>query len=109
MIKTFIILVVLAGFNPVTGGKDLMMFPQEFATQEACLDYARENKEPLFYKTWEFYGVQKIENIYCVDKEQLGKMNIKPQTKEDITPKQKEPDDIEEWWRLPSSSSGLST
>ena len=86
MIKTFIIIVVLAGFNPITGGKDLMIFPQQFETSEACLEYARENKEPLFFKTWEFYGVKKIENIYCVNKDQLEKMNIKPQTKEDITP-----------------------
>ena len=86
VIKTFIIIVVLAGFNPITGGKDLMIFPQQFETQETCLEFARENKEPLFFKTWEFYGVKKIENIYCVNKDQLEKMNIKPQTKEDITP-----------------------
>ena len=46
MIKTFIIIVVLAGYNPTTGGKDLMIFPQKFETSEACLAYAKENQSP---------------------------------------------------------------
>lgn len=86
MIKTFVLIVALAGLNPVTGGKDLMLFPQKFETVESCIEFARMNKEPLFQRTWEFYGVRPVENIYCVSEEQLKTMNIRPQTKEDITP-----------------------
>ncbi len=86
VIKTFIIIVVLAGYNPITGGKDLMIFPQKFETSEACLAYAKENKEPLFFKTWEFYGVKKIENIYCVEEEKFKEMDVRPNKKEDISP-----------------------
>ena len=86
MIKTFVLIVALAGLNPVTGGKDLMLFPQKFETVESCIEYARLNKEPLFHRTWEFYGIRPVENIYCVNEEKLKTMNIKPQTKEDITP-----------------------
>lgn len=108
MMKTIVLIVVLAGLNPVTGGKDLMLFPQTFESVKSCIEFARENQEPLIKHTWEFYGVRPVENIYCVDEEELGKMNVKPQTKEDITPK--EPDDIEEWWRItPPNSNGLST
>ena len=84
MIKTFIIIVVLAGFNTVHGGKDLMIFPNKFETIEACLEYAKENRDPLFFKTWEFYGVQPIENIYCINEEKLKGLDIRPNTKEDI-------------------------
>ena len=84
MIKTFIIIVVLAGFNPVHGGKDLMIFPNKFETIEACLEYAKENRDPLFFKTWEFYGMKPIENIYCINEEKLKGLDIRPNTKEDI-------------------------
>lgn len=63
-----------------------MIFPNKFETIEACLVFAKENKEPLFYKTWEFYGVQPIENIYCIEEEKLRGLDVRPNTKEDITP-----------------------
>jgi len=83
VIKTFIIIVVLAGFNPLHGGKDLMIFPQQFETIESCLEYAKENRDPLFFKTWEYYGMLPIENIYCIEEEKLKGLDIRPQTKED--------------------------
>jgi len=91
VIKTFIIIVVLAGFNPITGGKDLMIFPNKFETVDTCLAFAKENRDPLFYKTWEFYGMKPIENIYCIEEEKLKGLDIRPNTKEDIEPQKNTP------------------
>jgi hypothetical protein len=76
--KTFIIIVLLAGWNPMTGQKDLMIFPEpKFDTVEQCLEFAKENKEPIFFRTWEFYGPRKIQQVYCIP-EVEAKKYLKP-------------------------------
>jgi hypothetical protein len=116
MVKTFIIVALLAGFNSA-GTQDAMVFPEpKFTTTEECITYVRANKESIFYQTWEYYGVRKIQNVYCVD-EGMAQQLLKPRAPllappdetPPTTPTPKEPDNIEEWWKITPSSNGLST
>jgi hypothetical protein len=78
MVKVFVIIVLLAGWNPITGEKDLMIFPEpRFDTVELCLEFARANQEGIFYQTWSYYGPRKIEQVYCAP-EETAKEYLKP-------------------------------
>ncbi len=75
ILNTFIIVVVLAGFNPITGGQDAMVFPKpEFNTVEECTEFAVANRNPLFYRTWEYYGVRPVQQVYCAPSEEALKL-----------------------------------
>ena len=79
MIKTFIVVVLLAGVNQFTGKKDLMVFPEpKFDTVEQCIEFVKENKDPFFYRTWEHYGFRPIEQVYCAP-EQKALDLLKPE------------------------------
>lgn len=82
IIKTFIIVVLLAGFNATTGQKELMVFPTPvFDNTIDCLEWVKKNKEGLFYRTWQHYGPKPIENVFCAPEDEALEF-IKPKKKE---------------------------
>jgi|13_taG_2_1085334.scaffolds.fasta_scaffold69450_2 hypothetical protein len=117
MEKVFIIVALLTGLNSA-GTQDAMVFPEPtFTNSEECITYVRANKDRIFYQTWEYYGVRPIQNVYCVD-EKMARDMLKPrpplekpldETPPTLPLPKKEPDDIEEWWKITPSSNGLST
>lgn len=71
MIKTWIIVVVLAGMTP-EGKQDLMVFPEpKFTASDVCIEFVQANATPLMEQTWSYYGPRGIEQIYCVDEEKF--------------------------------------
>lgn len=71
MIKTWIIVVVLAGMTP-EGKQDLMVFPEpKFTASDVCIEFVQANARPLMEKTWSYYGPRGIEQIYCVDQDKF--------------------------------------
>ena len=79
ILKTFIIVVLLAGFNPVTNQKELMVFPQPvFDNVDACFEFVQKNRDALFFRTWQHYGVKPIEQVFCAPEDEALRF-IKPQ------------------------------
>ena len=71
MIKTWIIVVVLAGMTP-EGKQDLMVFPEpKFTASDVCIEFVQANAQPLMEKTWSYYGPRGIEQIYCVQEDKF--------------------------------------
>ena len=85
ILKTFIIVVLLAGFNPVTNQKELMVFPQPvFDNADACFEFVQKNRDALFYRTWQHYGPKPVEQIFCAPEDEALAF-IKPKKKKDWT------------------------
>jgi hypothetical protein len=85
IIKTFIIVVLLAGFNGTTGQKELMVFPTPvFDNVDTCKDFVSKAKESLIYRTWQHYGPKPVENIFCAPEDEALAF-IKPKKKKDWT------------------------
>ena len=82
MIKTWIIVVVLAGLTP-EGKQDLMVFPEPvFPSSEVCIEFVQTYPRPLMEQTWSYYGPRGIEQIYCVQEDKFREYikNPKPAT-----------------------------
>ena len=71
MIKTWIIVVVLAGMTP-EGNQDLMVFPEpRFEASDKCIEFVQAYQRPLMERTWSYYGPRGIEQIYCVQEDKF--------------------------------------
>ena len=85
IINTFIIVVLLAGFNATTGQRELMVFPTPvFETVDTCKEFVNRTKESLIYRTWQHYGPKPVEQIFCAPEDEALAF-IKPKKKKDWT------------------------
>ena len=71
ILQTFIVVVLLAGFNVTTGQKELMVFPTPvFDNVDTCIEWVEKNREGLYYRTWQHYGPRPVEQVFCAPEEE---------------------------------------